>query len=497
MTQASFKKILVANRGEIALRVIHAIKELGYTSVIVHSAADQDTLPVEMADEAYLLHGQDVAETYLDQEQIFCIAKAAQVDAVHPGYGFLSENAAFAKSCASNGLTFIGPEPQTLSQLGDKIAAKVLAEQVGVPTIPGQSGKLPSGKKLKSLGEKIGYPLLVKAAAGGGGKGMRVVPSPAALEEAIAGAKREGQAYFGDDRVFLEKFIEQPRHIEVQILGDGSGNLIHLFERECSVQRRHQKMIEESPSPSIGVKTREAMGEAALRLAKAAGYHSAGTIEFIVDPQDRFYFLEVNTRLQVEHPITELTTGVDLVKAQIKIAEGHRLPLGQEDVRPQGHAIECRLYAEDPERDFLPADGRIGLLREPVRPGVRLDSFLKEGQNILSLYDPLLAKLCVHGANRKEALAKMNALLRDYMLLGVRHNLDFLRYVVNHPVFQKGHYHTHFVQEIMEDYLKGREAPGPAWLVAALGFRRPRAKASTGTEARANPLEGLNGFRNV
>lgn len=497
MTKASFKKILVANRGEIALRVIHAIKELGYTSVIVHSAADQDSLPVEMADEAYLLQGQEVAETYLDQEQIFRIAKGAKVDAVHPGYGFLSENSAFAKGCASHGLTFIGPEAKTLSQLGDKIASKALAEQAGVPTIPGQSGELPSGKKLKSLAEKIGYPLLVKAAAGGGGKGMRAVHSSEGLAEAIAAAKREGQAYFGDDRVFLEKFIEKPRHVEVQILGDGKGQLIHLYERECSVQRRHQKMIEESPSPSISAKTREAMGEAALRLAKAAGYHSAGTIEFIVDPQDRFYFLEVNTRLQVEHPITELTTGIDLVKAQIKIAEGHRLPVGQEDVRPQGHAIECRLYAEDPERDFLPAEGRIGLLREPTRPGVRLDSFLKEGQMILPLYDPLLAKLCVHGANRKEALAKMDALLRDYILLGVRHNLDFLRFVVRHPVFQRGRYHTHFVQEIMEEFLKGREAPPVAWLVGALGFRRPRVTASMEKEARLNPLEGLNGFRNV
>jgi acetyl/propionyl-CoA carboxylase alpha subunit len=360
--------------------------------------------------------------------------------------------------------------------LGDKIAAKKLAEKVQVPLLPGFFAEAGTEQKLFAAADALGYPLLIKAAAGGGGKGMKVIRERGELPEALASAQREGRAYFGDDRVFLEKYLSEPRHIEVQILGDEAGHLIHLFERECSVQRRHQKMIEESPSPSIGSALRQKICEDAVRLAREAGYTSAGTMEFLVDDKDQYYFLEANTRLQVEHPVTEWVTGVDLVKAQFKVAEGHRLPLVQEDVLQRGHAMECRLYAEDPENDFLPSDGKVAVLREPLRPGVRLDSALREGQRILPLYDPLLAKLIVYGANRKEALMKMEALLQDYVFLGCRHNLDFLRFLVNSPALQKGRYHTHTVQELLPEFLEKRRAPEgippAAWVAGLLSLDR-------------------------
>jgi len=496
-----FKKILVANRGEIALRVLNAAKELSIRTVVVYSEADKDSLPVQAADESYLLKGQEVSETYLDIPQILATAKAAQADAVHPGYGFLSENAEFARQCGDSGIVFIGPNPETIVQLGDKVASKKLALKAKVPVIPGYEKELPGPDELKKIAKKIGYPLLVKAAAGGGGKGMRLVQSEDELSEAIEIARREGLAYFNNDRIFLEKYIQNPRHVEVQILGDEKGQVLHLFERECSVQRRHQKMIEESPSPSISEKTRKALGEAAVRLAKAAAYSSLGTVEFLLDPKDNFYFLEVNTRLQVEHPITEMVTGIDLVKAQIKIAEGHRLPFGQNDLFQRGHAVECRLYAEDPENNFLPSEGVVGILREPSRPGVRLDSALQEGQNILSLYDPLLAKLIVYGANRKEALIKMNSLLRDYTLLGLRHNLDFLRYIINSYSFVKGQYHTHTVQELIGEFLTRRkevsEFPSAALAIGVLAQKSTVIPKTSGSLGLRNSLEELKGFRNA
>jgi len=497
----SQKKILIANRGEIALRVIHAARELGYATVAIHSEADAGSLPTRAADEAYLLPGSEVKDTYLDSEKILGIAKQAGVWAIHPGYGFLSENADFAAACAQHGIKFIGPAPESMRALGSKVASKQLAKQAKVPVVPGFEGELPQGKELKKIADKIGYPLLIKAAAGGGGKGMRIVHQAEELEDAARSAEREALAFFKDKTVFLEKYLQRPRHIEVQILGDERGNRVHLFERECSVQRRHQKMIEETPSPSISPKFREEICSAALRIASQANYYSAGTVEFIVDESDQFYFLEVNTRLQVEHPVTEAVTGIDLVKAQILVAEGHALPFKQEDVQQRGHAIECRLYAEDPENNFLPAEGEVGVLVEPQRPGIRIDGALEAGKAILSLYDPMLAKLIAVGFNRKEALMKMDALLRDYILLGVRHNLDFLRYTLSSKPLQEGRYHTHTVSDLMAGFLekRGKDKPAPdlAYAIAGMTGGAPVARSAKNLTQEKNTLEDLKGFKNA
>jgi len=495
-----FQKILIANRGEIALRLVQAAKEMGRRTVVVYSQADKDSLAVQQAEESYALEGNEVGETYLNVEQILAVAKQCGAQAVHPGYGFLSENADFAERCAAAGLVFIGPKPETIRQLGDKVISKRMADQAGVPVIPGHQGEMPKGKALDQVAAKIGFPLMIKASAGGGGKGMRIVAGPEQLADALAAASREAAAYFGNPEVFLEKYLENPRHVEVQILGDNQGRVVALGERECSIQRRHQKMIEESPSPSIDDKVRRDLAAAAVNLAEAVGYVSAGTVEFIVDEKNRFYFLEVNTRLQVEHPVTEWVTGVDLVKNQILIAEGEGFNFDPDKLTPRGHAIECRLYAEDPENQFLPSEGRVGLLREPARPGVRIDSSLYEGQEILSLYDPMLAKLTVFGKNRKEALEKMSALLRDYILLGIRHNLDFLRFVVDGAAFQSGHYHTHTVAQLMPEFLAGRQEPVPLAVLGALMVPRravTTAAAMGPATGTAGSLAGLEGFRNA
>lgn len=495
---SGLNKILVANRGEIALRVVQAIKEMGRRSVVIYSQADQDSLAVQHADESYALKGEEVGETYLDQEQILGIAKACGAKAVHPGYGFLSENAAFAEACEQAGLIFIGPKPETIRQLGDKITSKRLAEAAKVPVIPGHQGEVPQGKDLDKLARKIGFPLMIKATAGGGGKGMRIVAEPKQLAESLDGAAREAAAYFGNAEVFIEKYLENPRHIEVQILGDTKGKVVALGERECSIQRRHQKMIEESPSPSIDDKVRKDLAAAAIRLAEKIGYVSAGTVEFIVDEQNRFYFLEVNTRLQVEHPVTEWVTGVDLVKNQILIAEGAGFNFDPDKLQIHGHAIECRLYAEDPENQFFPSEGRVGLLLEPKRPGVRIDSSLFEGQEILSLYDPMLAKLTVFGKNRQEAMDKMVALLRDYVLLGVRHNLDFLRFTLESKAFQSGHYHTHTVAQLMPEFLALRQDPPALALMAALlAPDRKQPSVSSVPRKSNSPWQSLKGYSNV
>jgi 3-methylcrotonyl-CoA carboxylase alpha subunit len=493
------KKILIANRGEIAMRIIRSARTLGIKTVVIYSSFDRDGLPVKLADESYLLRGTEVGETYLDIGQILHIAKNAKVDAIHPGYGFLSENSAFAEACAKEKIKFIGPSVKTLKLLGDKMAAKQLAQKAKVPVIAGYSGELPKGKDLEKIARDIGFPILVKAAAGGGGKGMRVVKDFPSLEDAVQSAAREAQAFFKDDRVFLEKYISHPRHIEVQILGDEKGNIVHLYERECSLQRRHQKMMEESPSPSIAPELREAICAAAVKLAKAAKYSSAGTVEFLLDPQDRFYFLEVNARLQVEHPVTESITGLDLVEEQFKIAEGKPLGFSQKKIRPKGHAIECRLYAEDPENQFLPAEGRVGVLRQPKGRGIRIDGALQEGQPIHPIYDPMLAKLIVSGKDRAEVLEKMRKLLAEFILLGVRHNLDFLKFLLETAPLTEGHYHTHTVQEFTQEFLQGRKfpqgLPAAAFAVAALVQRSvtPVAKESKTLEI----IHLLRGFRNA
>ncbi|MBL7685733.1 MAG: ATP-grasp domain-containing protein, partial [Deltaproteobacteria bacterium] len=419
-----FQKILIANRGEIARRINNAAQEMGIQTVAVYSDPDHDSLIVKEADEAVCLNGIESRETYLDIDKIIEAALSTGAQAIHPGYGFLSENAAFAEACEKSHLKFIGPPLSSIRLLGSKVASKKLAQEAKVPTVPGFEGEIPKGEALQKLADSIGYPLLIKAAAGGGGKGMRVAHNASELEEMVEGAEREALAFFKDKTLFLEKYFQGPKHIEVQVLGDEHGNLIHLFERECSVQRRHQKMIEETPSPSLSETQRKEICDAALRVVKAVGYTSAGTVEFILDSSGNFYFLEVNTRLQVEHPITEMVTGVDLVKAQIRIAAGEKLWLKQEDVFQRGHAIECRLYAENPENQFLPSEGSVALLNEPIRPGVRIDSALQQGKPILPFYDPMLAKLITWDENRTKCIFKMDRLLQDYTLLGIPHNLD-------------------------------------------------------------------------
>jgi len=492
-----FKKILIANRGEIARRVIAAAREMGIATVAIYSDPDQQALHVQEADEAFALEGIESKETYLDPKKVLTIARKAKAEAIHPGYGFLSENADFAEACQKEKIKFIGPSPASMRLLASKVASKELAKKIGVPIIPGiENVETRDLASLQKTTEKIGYPLLLKAAAGGGGKGMRVVHKASELEEMVESAEREALAFFKDKTLFLEKYVEHPKHIEVQILGDEKGNLVHLFERECSVQRRHQKMIEESPSPSLSSKLREKICEAALKIAKAARYYSAGTAEFLLDPKGNFYFLEVNTRLQVEHPITELVTGIDLVKAQIRIAAGEKLWFKQEDLSQRGHAIECRLYAEDPENSFLPAEGNAGLLHEPQRPGIRIDSALEQGMPILPYYDPMLAKLISWDENREECIRKMLCLLRDYVLLGIRHNLDVLHYLIHSKPFRDGSYHTHTVTELLETFLKDRKVSQEKLQELAEIKLKP-GPTSIQTSGIANPIESLQGFRNV
>ncbi len=495
-----FEKLLIANRGEIARRINFAAREMGIKTVAIYSDPDAEALHVIEADEAYGLDGIESAETYLDISKVIAIAKKSGAQAIHPGYGFLSENANFANACEQEGIQFIGPSSKVITLLGSKIASKELAKKINISMVPGYSGEIPHGKKLQELAEKIGYPLLIKAAAGGGGKGMRVVHGPEELEEMIAGAEREAFAFFKDKTLFIERYFVKSKHIEVQILGDHHGNLIHLFERECSVQRRHQKMIEESPSPSLSAELRQRICEAAIKIAQAAGYCSAGTVEFLVDEQSHFYFLEVNTRLQVEHPVTEMVTGIDLVKAQIRIAAGETLNITQSQISQRGHAIECRLYAEDPENHFLPSEGKIGILKEPARPGIRIDSALEQGKPVLPYYDPMLAKLIVWGSDRQEAIQKMRMLLEDFSLLGIRHNLDFLKFVHESQEFIDGHYHTHSVAEWMPSFLSSRQKDKSlSHAIALLASQQPVTQPTMAGSfhEKSNPILRLAGFRNV
>ncbi|WP_373533176.1 acetyl/propionyl/methylcrotonyl-CoA carboxylase subunit alpha [Vampirovibrio sp.] len=448
MQKPLFKKILVANRGEIAVRVMKTIQEMGILAVALASDADLSAEHTRTADELIHLPGEKPADTYLQADLILEQAKALGVDAVHPGYGFLSENAAFAQSCAQAGIVFIGPEPGVIRDMGDKIIAKNLMQQAGVPVVPGWSGDLQTEFSIiQKEAAAIGYPLLVKAAAGGGGKGMRLVKEAEGLEAAFAAAAREAQSAFGDARVFLEKYITRPRHIEFQIFGDHEGNVVHLFERECSIQRRHQKIIEETPSPALNNDLRQRMGQAAVKAAKAMGYTNAGTVEFILAEDGAFYFLEVNTRLQVEHPVTEMTVHQDLVRLQIMVAAGLPLPFTQADLKQDGHAIECRIYAEDPARNFMPGIGKLAVYRPPQGPFIRLDGGVREGSEVTVHYDPMLAKLIVWGKNREAALQKMSWALSRFALLGVANNLAFLKAIIDHPQFQSGDIHTHFLEE--------------------------------------------------
>jgi len=442
-----FRKVLVANRGEIAVRIIRTLREMGIPSVAVYSDPDRDALHVRLAEEAYPLVGSTSGETYLGSSKLLEIARQSGTEAVHPGYGFLSENADFAAAVEAAGLAFVGPSPDAMRALGDKIEAKHRMEAAGVPVLPGWSGSLDSANEARAAAEAVGYPLLVKAAAGGGGKGMRLVEAPEELEAAVESAGREAEKAFGDGRIFLERYLRRPRHVEVQVFGDAQGGAVHLFERECSIQRRHQKIVEESPSPGVDAELRARIGEAAVRAARAVGYRNAGTVEFLLDEDGNFYFMEVNARLQVEHPVTELVTGRDLVRAQLLVAAGEPLPYAQDELEQRGHALECRVYAEDPDNHFLPSTGRLHVYREPTGPGIRVDSGVREGDQVTIHYDPLLAKVIVHAETRQLALDRMDRALADFVLLGVRTNIPFLRLLVGHPAFRAGDLHTGFLEE--------------------------------------------------
>ncbi|HEX7880704.1 MAG TPA: acetyl-CoA carboxylase biotin carboxylase subunit [Candidatus Eisenbacteria bacterium] len=437
-----FKKVLVANRGEIAVRVMRALRELGIPSVAVYSEADRLALHVRMADEAWPVGPAPSRESYLVAENVLAAAKASGADAVHPGYGFLSENADFARKCREAGVTFIGPPPEAIEMMGNKVVAREAARKAGAPVVPGSDGPVADEVTAVRVATEIGYPVMLKAAAGGGGKGMRIVRSEPELRSALSLVKGEAASAFGDDEVYLEKYIERPRHIEVQVLFDGKGNGVHLGERECTIQRRHQKVVEEAPSPVITPHQREEMGEAALAIARAAGYVNAGTIEFIYAPDGKFYFLEMNTRLQVEHPVTELVYDVDLVKEQIHIAGGGSLRLNQIDLIPRGWAIECRIYAEDPYRGFLPVTGTIVRLRMPSGPGVRNDIGFYQGYEVPIYYDPMLAKLSVSGQDREEARRRMLRALAEYQIDGLKTTIPFHRWLLQRPEFQKAEFDT-------------------------------------------------------
>ena len=433
-----FKKILIANRGEIAVRLVRACHELGISAVALYSDADRASLHVLKADEAYAIGPGPASESYLNIERVIDAAKRSGADAIHPGYGFLSENAAFAQACCDAEIKFIGPSPASIELMGSKTRARQQMEKAGVPFVPGASSGLKSLAEARELATKFGYPVMLKAAAGGGGKGMRFVASESELASALETARSEAQRAFGDDEVYLEKAIVNPRHIEMQVLADEHGNCVYLGERECSIQRRHQKVLEESPSTAVSAEMRKRMGETAVRAAQAAKYANAGTIEFLADNSGNFYFLEMNTRLQVEHPVTELVTGLDLVHLQIRIAAGERLPLKQSDIRQQGHAIECRIYAEDPGNNFFPSPGRITALAEPSGPGIRLDSGVYEGWNVPVEYDPLLAKLVTYAGNRADAVDRMRRAIEEYVVGGVKTNLALFQQILNNPEFLAG-----------------------------------------------------------
>jgi propionyl-CoA carboxylase alpha chain len=439
-------KVLVANRGEVARRVLRTLAEMGIASVAVYSDADAEAPHVHEADEAVRIGPPPSSESYLVIDRILDAARATGADAVHPGYGFLSENAEFARRCADAGLVFIGPNAEAIARMGSKIEAKAIMAEAGVPVIPGFSAVGLDDATIAARAGDLGYPILVKASAGGGGKGMRVVADAVDLVDALAGARREAANSFGDDTLLIERYLTAPRHVEVQIFGDEHGHAIHLFERECSIQRRHQKVIEEAPSPAVDADLRKRMGEAAVTAARAIGYDNAGTVEFVLDQNGEFYFLEVNTRLQVEHPVTEMITGLDLVRMQIDVARGLPLPVTQEDLAIDGHAIEVRLYAEDAAADFLPATGRVSLWREPVLPGLRIDSGVEAGSEISAHYDPMLAKVIAHSATRDEARRRLVRGLHAIAVGGTITNRDFLIGVLEHPAFRQGELDTHFIE---------------------------------------------------
>jgi propionyl-CoA carboxylase alpha chain len=440
------KKLLVANRGEISLRIMRTAREMGIATVAVYSEADRNSPHVKFADEAICLGPPPSSESYLLGDKIIQVSKDLGVDAIHPGYGFLSENESFAKAVADAGLIFVGPSPEAIRIMGSKLAAKQAVAKYDIPLVPGTEEAISDIQEAKRRALEIGYPILIKASAGGGGKGMRIVENEAEFEEQMQRAVSEAKSAFGDGAVFIEKFITSPRHIEIQVLGDQHGNVVHLFERECSIQRRHQKVIEEAPSAVVSEEMRKAMGDAAVGVAKACNYYGAGTVEFIVDDQLNFYFLEMNTRLQVEHPVTEMITGKDLVREQLKIASGQALDFTQEDLKIHGHAVEVRVYAEDPKNNFLPDIGTLVTYQRPQGPGIRVDDGFEEGMTIPIYYDPMIAKLITHAADRTSAIDRMIRAIDDYKISGIQTTLDFCRFALNHEAFRSGNFDTKFVE---------------------------------------------------
>jgi acetyl-CoA carboxylase biotin carboxylase subunit len=492
----SLRRVLVANRGEISIRVIRACRESGLESVAVYSDADADAPHVRIADLSVRIGPASPAESYLSIPALIEAARSTASDAVHPGYGFLSESAAFARACEAAGLVFIGPPGDVIERMGSKIAARELMIAAGVPVVPGVTPKDQKDAGLLAAATEVGYPVVVKASAGGGGKGMRVLRDDKSARELIPAARREASAAFGDATLYVERLIERPRHVEIQVFGDSHGGIVHLFERECSIQRRHQKVIEESPSPALTPTTRKAMGDAAVAAARAAGYRNAGTVEFLLEGSGdtaRFYFLEMNTRLQVEHPVTEAITGVDLVRAQFVVASGGALPWTQSDLTARGHAIECRVYAEDPANGFLPQAGSILLYREPEGPGVRIDSGVVEGGTVTVNYDPLLAKLIVSAETREAAIERALAALRGFPVLGIRTNIPFLIRVLAHPQFRAGHLDTGFIDQHLAVLTPAVPVPPAAVAAAALTITATPGSAS-GSAAAVDPWSTLRGW---
>ncbi len=481
-----FKKVLIANRGEIAVRIVRACQERGIRTVAVYSEVDRTALHVRYADEAYPIGPAPASESYLRIDRIIEVAKAAGVDAIHPGYGFLAENPAFAQACRDAGITFIGPSPEAIRAMGDKVQARKTMMAAGVPVVPGTEEGIDDEEALAAA-EALGYPVLVKAAAGGGGKGMRTVYTPEELPRALQAARREAKAAFGDDRIYLEKLIDPARHVEIQILADSHGNVIHLGERECSIQRRHQKLIEEAPSTAVDEDLRRRVGGVAVRAARAVGYTNAGTVEFLLDPEGNFYFLEMNTRLQVEHPVTEMVTGVDIVKEQLAIAAGRRLRWRQEDIRWQGWAIECRITAEDPFNNFLPNSGKITYLQEPTGPGVRVESSLYEGMEVTLHYDPMLAKLIVWGETRAEAILRMRRALEEYRIGGIKTSIPFHIQVMNSTHFIAGRLHTRFLDNFTLNAADQARHPHVAAVAAALIARERERRAAARLQPQKSP----------
>ncbi|MBI3132900.1 MAG: acetyl-CoA carboxylase biotin carboxylase subunit [Acidobacteria bacterium] len=492
-------KVLIANRGEIACRVIRTCREMGIPTVAVYSEADRGALHVRMADEAYFIGPAAARESYLVVEKILEVAKRSGADAIHPGYGFLSENAEAAKLFTEHGITFIGPRPESIVSMGSKTAARNVAIEAGCPVVPGIQKTMTEAELLVES-EKMGFPVMLKAAMGGGGKGMRLVTKPEEFTSSLARARGEALSSFGDDSVYVEKAILQPRHIEIQVFGDTHGNYVYLWERECSVQRRHQKVIEEAPSPHVTPEMRKAMGEAALKVARAVNYVGAGTVEFLADADRNFYFLEMNTRLQVEHPVTEWITGLDLVKWQILVARGEKLPLTQEQIQLNGWAMECRIYAEDPDKNFMPSPGMVTFLRTPAGPSVRDDSGVYEGSEVPMFYDPMISKLSTWGPTRLEAIDKMKMALGEYRIGGIRHNVEFHKVLMDHEPFRSGAIHTGMLDKPF--WKKKEQGPSLKFAVAAalmqeMEAEERRAMQPAGTEGTSSAWKQFGKFNRL